>query len=101
MNPFAPRLRAEPRERPARRAPDHPPVLRRLRRLGLAIPPMLEREMYRRWEAMSSAERFEAMEAEAAMTNEELRTEMQELLDEFSKATPEELAELRREMRDG
>ena len=88
-NPFAPPDGAPPRQRRARRAPDHPPVVRRVRRLGLSMPLEVQAEIYRRWEAMDDAERFESIDAEAALTDEELRTGWGELLDDIAEAKRE------------
>lgn len=77
-NPFAASPRATRVRRP-RRAPDHPPVLRRLQRLGLLVPYGLLVEAGDRWAKLTDAEKFQVIEADAAMTDDELRAEHAEM----------------------
>lgn len=73
-NPFAP---ASIKTRAPDRAPDHPPMLRRLLRLGLTH---AERDdVLDRWAHMSDDERFEAETAYQHLDDDELRRQIDEM----------------------
>lgn len=86
-DPYAP---VNFKERPARRAPDHPPIAR-LRRLGLSRD--IADELQSRWRELTDEEKFETLAAIDHLTDDELREGLAEMEDEIREALAERQAQ--------